>query len=90
MKDERHLAEVFGYLSARVNPLALGTVYRAREQIGMLATKLLSLHMKDEERIVKIVKLLTRELLSHDYCISRREAKPWAWTSWTPRIKRRT
>lgn len=75
LKDEQHIAAVFGYLCQHVNPLALGTVYRAREQIGMLATKLLSLHNKDEAKVAKIVKLLTRELLSHDYFIGRREAK---------------
>jgi hypothetical protein len=75
LKEEAHLATVFGYLSSHVNPLALGAVYRAREQIGMLATKLLSLHMKDQERIGRIVKTLTRELLSHDYFIGRREGR---------------
>ena len=75
LKEEAHLASVFAQLSVRVSPLALGAVYRAREQIGMLATKLLSLHMKDDERIGRIVKVLTRELLSHDYYIGRREAK---------------
>jgi hypothetical protein len=61
------MVEALGYLCQRVSPLALGAVYRAREQIGMLATKLLSLHMKDEDRINRIVRQLTRELLSHDY-----------------------
>ena len=70
------MAEVLGHLTQRVNPLALGAVYRAREQIGMLATKLLSIHMRNEtERVKKIVNVLTRELLSHDYLIGRREAK---------------
>jgi hypothetical protein len=31
--------------------------------------------MKDPDQVDKIVKLLTRELLSHDYYISRREAQ---------------
>jgi hypothetical protein len=75
LKDEQHLASVLGHLCQRVSPLALGAVYRAREQIGMLATKLLKLHTSDNEQIARIVKQLTRELLSHDYVISRREAK---------------
>jgi hypothetical protein len=75
LKDEQHLAEVFGHLCGKVSPLALGAVYRAREQIGMLAAKLLSIHVKDPEGIDRIVKKLTRELLSHDYLIGRREAK---------------
>jgi len=75
LKEEQHLAAILGHLSQRVNPLALGAVYRAREQIGMLAKKLLSLHMKDDEVIARVVRALTRELLSHDYYIGRREAK---------------
>lgn len=75
LKDEQHLAAVLGHLCQRVSPLALGAVYRAREQIGMLATKLLGFHMNDPERITRIVRQLTRELLSHDYIISRREAR---------------
>jgi hypothetical protein len=70
-----HLSQVFGHLSQRISPLALGAVYRAREQIGMLADKLLSLHIKDRTRRERISKVLTRELLSHDYTINRREAK---------------
>lgn len=75
LKDEHSLSAALAHLCARVSPLALGSVYRAREQIGMLARKLLAIHMKDEVRITKIVKALTRELLSHDYYIGRREAK---------------
>ncbi len=75
LKEEAQLVSVFGYLAQHVNPLALGAVYRAREQIGMLANKLLSLHMADADKRNSIVQQLTRELLSHDYVISRREAK---------------
>jgi hypothetical protein len=75
LKEEQNLSAVFAHLCQRVNPLALGAVYRAREQIGMLARKLLGIHMTEEERIERIVKKLTRELLSHDYLIGRREAK---------------
>jgi hypothetical protein len=75
LSDEQYMAVVLSHLAQRVSPLALGAVYRAREQIGMLASKLLNLHMGDQERIGHVVKQLTRELLSHDYVISRREAK---------------
>jgi len=76
LKDEQFLADSLGHLCERVSPLALGAVYRAREQIGMLAKKLLMLHIKDDdERVARIVRVLTRELLSHDYYIGRREAK---------------
>src|SRR5208337_1150406 len=59
-------------------PLALGSVYRAKEQIKMLARKLLEFHMKGEGETAKIdgiVTALTRELYSHDYVITRTEAK---------------
>ena len=69
------MGQVFARLCDRVNPLALGAVYRAREQIGMLAKKLLRRHVNDEARIDKIVNALTRELLSHDYIIGRSEAQ---------------
>lgn len=76
LKDEEYLAGALSHLCGRVSPLALGAVYRAREQIGMLAKKLLAMHIKnDDEKIARIVRVLTRELLSHDYYIGRREAK---------------
>jgi len=75
LQQEEYLATVLTHLSQRVSPLALGAVYRAREQIGMLATKLLKLHLGEGDRIERIVKQLTRELLSHDYVIHRREGR---------------
>lgn len=72
--DDR-LNEAFAFLCQRINPLALGAVFRAREQIGMLARKLLKRHMVDDARIDRIVSALSRELLSHDYVINRAEAK---------------
>lgn len=75
LTSEESMREVVSHLTGHVNPLALGAVYRAREQIGMLAEKLLGLHITDKGRRDKIVKVLTRELLSHDYVLSRREAK---------------
>ncbi len=77
LKDEANMAEVFKLLAADVRPLALGSVYRAKQQIRMLAAKLLEFHMGPEERdkIEGIVATLTRELYSHDYLVSRKEAK---------------
>lgn len=75
LKQEDSLASVFGQLSSKVNPLALGAVNRSREQIGFLAKTLLSRHMTDEKRIHSIVQVLTRERFSHSYIIGRREAK---------------
>jgi Serine dehydrogenase proteinase len=78
LKEERSILAVFDRLSSQVHPLALGAVYRSREQIVALADRLLSFHMKDEEQKEdrdRIVTRLTRELGSHDYLIGRSEAK---------------
>lgn len=77
LKDELSIAEVFKILSEKVHPLALGSVFRAREQIKLLTEKLLSFHMpkSQEKKVGKIISTLTKELYSHDYLIGRKEAK---------------
>src|SRR5208282_2748337 len=65
----------FRILAEKINPLALGDVYRSRQQIERLARVLLSNHRKDERQIHTIVETLTRGLGSHDYLISRAEAR---------------
>ena len=74
IKNEQALAEVFRDLAAKVHPLALGSVYRAREQIKMIARRMLQTHMTNGKEIERITTLLTRELYSHDYIIGRKEA----------------
>lgn len=75
MKDQEVRAAAFKALVDRVHPLALGDVYRARQQIERLARTLLQEHRKDEENIAKIIRTLTQELGSHDYPVSRNEAR---------------
>jgi hypothetical protein len=80
VKDEWKLdgdgrAQAFRILAHRVHPLVLGQAYRTREQIGRLATALLKSHRRDERAIKDIVEQLTRKMGSHDYLISRHEAK---------------
>jgi ribonuclease HIII len=78
LSNEDTLKDVLGQLTNKVHPLSLGSVYRAIEQIKMISTKLLKFHMtqkKDESKIKKIVGDLTKNLYSHDYIISRKEAK---------------
>lgn len=72
-----NLENVFLKLASEINPIALGRAFRAREQIIMLGEKLLSTHHKklDTSEIERIVNYLSRELGSHDYEISRTEAK---------------
>lgn len=77
IKDDNAMSNVFKELSSKVHPLTLGSVFRARNQIVMLATQLLMRHMGEEQsaKVKKIVGRLTRELYSHDYIIGRKEAK---------------
>jgi len=78
LKEERSILAVFDRLSTQVHPLALGAVFRTRQQIVSLADRLLQFHMKGDERKEdreRIVGRLTRELGSHDYLIGRTEAK---------------
>lgn len=78
IKQKENLMSIFDRLASQVHPLALGAVYRSREQIRTLADRLLSFHMKGEGKKKErelIVSMLTRELGSHDYLIGRTEAK---------------
>jgi hypothetical protein len=75
--DAASMRRVFLQLATDVRPLALGQVFRARSQIRMLIRKLLQLHQRPPRfwEVRRIVKALSQELLSHDYLITRQEAK---------------
>jgi hypothetical protein len=75
VKSEEAKAEVFKILADRVHPLALGDVYRRRQQIERLAHELMITHRTDEPEVQRVIRTLTRELGSHDYPISRTEAR---------------
>jgi len=75
VKDEDLLVRVLERLSQTVHPLVLGSVNRIREQTSFLATTLLKQHMDNPEKITNIVEIITRGRFSHDYLISRKEAK---------------
>lgn len=75
LKGEEALSKVVALLSEKVHPMALGAVYRAREQITTLGTRLLKFHMEDDAKVSKIVDLLTKGLPTHNYLIGRKEAK---------------
>lgn len=62
-------------LMGHIHPLVLGEVYRSRSQIQMLARKLISGQINDQEKINRIVSFLCSESGSHDYTIHRREAR---------------
>ena len=75
IKDTDSFIQAFMKLSDNVHPLTLGAVNRIREQIKFLAKNLLSYHLDDEEKIKNIISILSKERFSHDYLISRKEAK---------------
>ncbi len=70
--DKQALLKV---LAERVHPLALGDVYRIRQQIDMLAKRLLEQHRKDKRNVKNIIYTLSKGLGSHDYLIYLTEAK---------------
>ncbi|MBS6738643.1 MAG: serine protease [Enterobacteriaceae bacterium] len=72
--DDNAQAQVLLALSEKIHPIVLGKVNRAKDQIQMLATKLLSHQLTDKESIGKIVNFLCSDSGSHDYTISRIEA----------------
>lgn len=73
------MASILSVLSNNVHPLVLGSAFRARAHIRMLATNLLEKHLKNEKRkkkkIEKIVNFLCSDSGSHDYTINRTEAR---------------
>jgi len=75
INNEENLNDIMINLSNQVHPLVLGDVYRSRTQIQMLAKKLLSKQISDNEKIEKIIAFLCSDSGSHDYSIYRREAK---------------
>jgi len=78
LTEQQQLGEVFKSLSEKVHPLALGNINRAHSQIRKLARQLLNLHMKSATQTPKIdniVDKLAEKLFSHNYLISREEAK---------------
>jgi hypothetical protein len=74
LKTEESLTSVLKILADKVHPLALGAVYRAREQTRDLAKRLMLTHSADEAKIDRITTRLTQELPTHNYLIGRVEA----------------
>jgi hypothetical protein len=75
IKGKHELTTVLNHLADKVHPIVLGEVYRARDQIKMLARKLLSKQIKERKKLDKIIAFLCSESGSHDYTINRREAR---------------
>ncbi|MEW6457068.1 MAG: hypothetical protein AB1410_10200 [Acidobacteriota bacterium] len=77
IRDEQ-MVSIFNELANKINPLALGNIYRAYRMARSLTEKLLGLHMdihKEKSKIETIVQNLTEKLCIHGYLISRTEAE---------------
>ena len=75
LQGEEAIANIIQVLSNKVHPLSLGAAYRAREQGGRLARRLMEQHEKDKTKIARVVEFLTKALPSHNYLIGKREAQ---------------
>jgi hypothetical protein len=73
VKDEQ-MFEIYKQLGEKIHPLSLGNAYRAIRMARQIAEKSLRIHIKDEERIEKIVKAVTSDICIHGYPITRDEA----------------
>lgn len=75
IESEEELSKIFLALSHQIHPIVIGSVFRSRQQIQMLATNLLKKHFgDDQEKMTKIINFLCSDSGSHDYPIFRREA----------------
>lgn len=68
--------QIYNDLSNKIHPLVIGSIFRSKEQIKMLATKLLDMHFtnKNKEKANKIISFLCSDSGSHDYTINKKEA----------------
>lgn len=77
IKREQQTIKAFNQLAENVKPLLLGRAYRSYLKARDDATRLLRLHLDDNEKIEKITNYLLEKLYSHDHIINRREAKDY-------------
>lgn len=76
IRDDMARANILIELSKHIHPSLLGSIYRSKSQIIMIAQKLLKFHKNiDNERKKKVINFLCSESGSHDYPIFCNEAK---------------
>ena len=75
VKTPEALSSAYIKLTETVNPLVLGDIYRRKNQIIMLARRLLDMHATTENLADNIISFLCSDSGSHDYTINRSEAK---------------
>ena len=73
VKNKDFVGEALLDLADRVHPLVLGEIFRSRQQIRDLASRLLVEHQCEQDKISAIIDFLCSESGSHDYTINRRE-----------------
>jgi hypothetical protein len=73
--DANGKTEALKILANRISPEILGQASRIRNEIRIIATNMLKLHIKDSSKIDSIVTSLVEKLHSHQYMINRKEAK---------------
>lgn len=73
--DSAGKTEALKLLASRISPEILGQASRIRNEIRIIATNLLGLHIEDDKKIESIVSSLVEKLHSHQYMINRREAQ---------------
>jgi hypothetical protein len=73
--DSAGKTEALKLLASRISPEILGQASRIRNEIRIIATNLLGLHLEDDKKIESIVSSLVEKLHSHQYMINRREAQ---------------
>jgi len=78
ISEQDQLGSVLMELTKKVSPIDLGEVHRAHNLIRVIVKKLLNHHMKmaeHEPRVKEIADILIERYFSHEYLISRKEAK---------------
>lgn len=75
LEKEESRQKIIEILSSKINPIVLGAIYRVSEQIEFLGKSLMKYHTEDENKISVTIDTLIKHRFSHDYIISKREAK---------------
>ena len=86
-KDDNAISAAYTKLAEYIHPLVLGDVYRTQKQIQMLAKKLLQMSYTDKKIMKSIITFLCSDSGSHDYTISRTEAKKLGLNIESPSIE---
>jgi len=76
IKSGKNFKDIYNNLSNKVHPMVIGSVYRSKIQIQMLAKKLLNMHYPSNKFFSKkkIISFLCSDSGSHDYTINKTEA----------------